>query len=149
MRDYALGAVPYFVRVVVGMLIHRTTVQTLYGQGTGRYSADETQEFRVEAWNAVNDLLVASKAKKTQRQGQQGEADQPFWVLGGEEPTEADTTVFGFVISALVCTAYAALPFFGSRLPDADTDFWRIWWPENEGAGDGIPRCEGVCKRDP
>ncbi|BCS26292.1 glutathione S-transferase family protein [Aspergillus puulaauensis] len=105
MRDHVLGAVPYPIRVVIGMLIHRTMVQTLHGQGTGRYSADEVQEFRVEAWNAVNDLLVASKVKKTQHQEQQGDADQPFWVLGGEEPTEADTTVFGFVISALICTA--------------------------------------------
>lgn len=109
MRDHVLGAVPYPIRVVLGMFIHRSMVQTLHGQGTGRYSADEIQEFRVEAWNAVNDLLVASKAKQTQHQAQEGDAGRPFWVLGGEEPTEADTTVFGFVISALICTAYVPL----------------------------------------
>lgn len=117
MRDHVLGAVPYPIRVVVGLLIHRTMVQTLHGQGTGRYSADEVQEFRIEAWNAVNDLLVASKVKKSQHQEQQGDADQPFWVLGGEEPTEADTTVFGFVISALICTAYVPLLSFGFGIP--------------------------------
>ncbi|KAL4917841.1 hypothetical protein BDW62DRAFT_201394 [Aspergillus aurantiobrunneus] len=91
-------AIPYAVRIVVGLLIYRSTVQTLQGQGTGRYSAEEIRGFRVEAWEAVNDLLVALKAKT-----QSGDA--PFWVLGGEEPTEADTTVFGFVVSALICDA--------------------------------------------
>ncbi|KAL4787477.1 hypothetical protein BJX76DRAFT_5449 [Aspergillus varians] len=97
MRDHVLSAIPYPVRVIVGLIIYRSTVQTLHGQGTGRYSGEEIQGFRVEAWEAVNDLLVASKAK--------AQGDGPFWVLGGEGPTEADTTVFGFVVSALICDA--------------------------------------------
>ncbi|KHN97270.1 glutathione S-transferase [Metarhizium album ARSEF 1941] len=34
--------------------------------------------------------------------------DAPFWVLGGSRPTEADATVYGFVVGALVCTALVA-----------------------------------------
>ncbi|KAL3436680.1 hypothetical protein BDV09DRAFT_43489 [Aspergillus tetrazonus] len=98
MRDHVLSAIPYPIRVLVGLLIYRSTVQTLHGQGTGRYSADEIEKFREEVWGAVNDLLVASKVKAQDRAG-------PFWVLGGETPTEADATVFGFVVSALICEA--------------------------------------------
>ncbi|KAL4818524.1 hypothetical protein BDW67DRAFT_156745, partial [Aspergillus spinulosporus] len=98
MRDHVLGAIPYPIRIIVGLFIYRSTVQTLHGQGTGRYSADEIEKFREEAWGAVNDLLVAAKVKAQDRAG-------PFWVLGGEQPTEADATVFGFVVSALICEA--------------------------------------------
>ncbi|KAL4934364.1 uncharacterized protein BDV17DRAFT_286079 [Aspergillus undulatus] len=103
MRNHVLSAIPYPVRILVGLLIYRSTVQTLHGQGTGRYSAEEVQGFRVEAWKAVNDLLVASKAKAKEVVG--SDDGRPFWVLGGEAPTEADTTVFGFVVSVLVCDA--------------------------------------------
>jgi hypothetical protein len=30
------------------------------------------------------------------------EKEQCFWILGGKEPTEADTSVFGFVVANLV-----------------------------------------------
>ncbi|KAL4997860.1 hypothetical protein BDV10DRAFT_168657 [Aspergillus recurvatus] len=110
MRDHVLSAVPYPIRIFVGLLIYRSTVQTLHGQGAGRYSAEEIQGFREEAWGAVNDLLVASKEKAQNRGG-------PFWVLGGEKPTEADTTVFGFVISALICEAGPKTKEFVKGLP--------------------------------
>ncbi|KAL3494789.1 hypothetical protein BJX62DRAFT_27800 [Aspergillus germanicus] len=103
MRDHALGAIPYPIRILVGLLIYRRTVQTLHGQGTGRYTDGEIQSFRVEVWEAVNDLLVASKAKKAQAHGD-GE-DGPFWVLGGNDPSEADAALFGFVVSGLISTA--------------------------------------------
>lgn len=35
--------------------------------------------------------------------GDDGDDGKPFWVLGGDDPTEADATVFGFVSSVLVC----------------------------------------------
>jgi hypothetical protein len=109
MRDHALGAIPYPIRILVGLLIYRSTVQTLHGQGTGRYTDGEIQSFRVEVWEAVNDLLVASKAKKAQVHGDE---DGPFWVLGGNDPTEADAALFGFVVSGLISTAYVFPPLF-------------------------------------
>ncbi|KAL2845736.1 hypothetical protein BJY01DRAFT_178604 [Aspergillus pseudoustus] len=97
MRDHALSAIPYPIRVLVGLLIYRSTAQTLNGQGTGRYTDDEIQGFRVETWEALNDLLAASKTK--------AHGEGPFWILGGDEPTEADAALFGFVVSGLVSTA--------------------------------------------
>lgn len=40
--------------------------------------------------------------EESRRSAKPGEC---FWVLGSNEPTEADATVFGFVISVLVCDA--------------------------------------------
>jgi len=31
--------------------------------------------------------------------------DGPFWALGGDEPTEVDATLFGFIASSLICEA--------------------------------------------
>ncbi|KAH6662781.1 hypothetical protein B0J14DRAFT_495535 [Halenospora varia] len=99
MRDHILQAVPYPMRVIIGYMIYRGTVKTLNGQGTGRYSAEEIASFRAEIWQSTNALLSASKFKSSDR------LEEPFWVLGGPEPTEADTTVFGFITSVLICTA--------------------------------------------
>ncbi|KAL6238972.1 hypothetical protein BDW75DRAFT_236919 [Aspergillus navahoensis] len=84
MRDHVLSAVPYPFHILVGLLIYRSTVQILHGQGTGRNSA-EIQGFREEAWRAGNDLLVASSEKAQ--------------------------NLFGFVVSALIYEAYVA-PLF-------------------------------------
>lgn len=90
------------MRILVGLLIYRNVVKTLHGQGTGRYTSTEIAEFRKEIWEAIADLLDASKRK---RGVEGGEKKEPFWVPGGEEPTEADASLFGFVVSVLVCTA--------------------------------------------
>ncbi|KKK12783.1 hypothetical protein P175DRAFT_0433330 [Aspergillus ochraceoroseus IBT 24754] len=99
MRDHILGAIPYPVRVIVGLLIYRGSVRTLHGQGTGRYSRAEIQMFRNEVWESLNGMLAAAQAE-----AKDGD-DRPFWILGGDEPTEADATVFGFIVSGLICTA--------------------------------------------
>jgi hypothetical protein len=75
-------------------------MQTLNGQGTSRYTRDEIMTFRREVWEAINELLMASRT--TVKGGPNG---NPFWVLGGEGPTESDATLFGFIVSVLVCTA--------------------------------------------
>lgn len=100
MREHILSALPYPMRVVVGLLIYRNTTRTLRGQGTSRYSADEIRSFRREIWEGINDLLISARATAIV-----GATDWPFWVLGGERPTEADATLFGFIVSVLVCTA--------------------------------------------
>ncbi|EAW12281.1 glutathione S-transferase family protein [Aspergillus clavatus NRRL 1] len=97
MRDHILSTLPAPVRVLVGLLIYRGVRATLHGQGTGRFTADEIRVFRREIWERVNGLLVAAKAA--------WRGGEPFWVLGGEGPSEADFTVFGFIVSVLVCDA--------------------------------------------
>ena len=99
MRDHILSALPYPLRLLVGNLIYRNTVKTLHGQGTGRYTDDEIRLFRKEIWESVNDLLVSARA------GERARDRRPFWILGGEGPSEADGTVFGFIVSVLICTA--------------------------------------------
>lgn len=97
MRDHILSALPWPMRILVGNLIYRGAIKTLNGQGTGRYTADEIRAFRQEIWESINGLLVSSEARVA--------SGGPFWVLGGEEPTEADATLFGFIVSVLICTA--------------------------------------------
>lgn len=46
MRPHVLSALPYPVQLVVGLLAYRKVSQTLYGQGTGRLSAEEINSFR-------------------------------------------------------------------------------------------------------
>lgn len=95
MRDYAMGKLPYPARAIAGTLAYRGIVQRLYEQGTGRFSDAEIAVIAKEVWEAVDGLLGASLEK-------QPEKDECFWVLGGKEPSEADTSVFGFVVANLV-----------------------------------------------
>lgn len=98
MRDHVLSSIPYPIRVVVGFMISRNTMQMLNGQGTGRYSSDEIRAFRQEIWDNINELLISSRTTAV-------DDAKPFWVLGGDNPTEADCTLFGFIVSVLLCTA--------------------------------------------
>ena len=87
----------------MGSLIYRnTTVKMLHGQGTGRYTEEEIRVFRKEIWETVNDLL-GLRAGDRDRDGA-GDRRRLFWNLGGDTPSEVDATVFGSVVSVLVCT---------------------------------------------
>lgn len=97
MRDYVLGAIPYPLRIAVGLFVYRRATATLHGQGTGRFTDDELRASKSEIWESIDGLLRASRGASA--------GDGPFWVLGGEEPTEADATLFGFVVSVLISTA--------------------------------------------
>lgn len=114
-----LAAVPWPVRGVVGWMARRAVVRTLDGQGTGRLSDDEVAAFKEEVWDAVEALLEEAKGAsaaagdgkgrgKKGRKSTGGEDDgegMPFWALGGEEPSEADATLFGFIVGGLVSSA--------------------------------------------
>ncbi|KAH7141238.1 hypothetical protein B0J13DRAFT_623618 [Dactylonectria estremocensis] len=95
----ALAAVPWPLRWLVGLVASRAVARTLHGQGTGRLAADEVAALRAEAWEAIAALLADARPSS---------ASGPFWVLGGDGPTEADASLFGFVASALVCDAAPA-----------------------------------------
>ncbi|KAJ9647370.1 hypothetical protein H2199_002359 [Coniosporium tulheliwenetii] len=74
---------------------------TLHGQGTGLYSADEARRFREDIWTNLDGLLEESWKKAQERCGGTDNGSC-FWCLGGDGPTECDTSVFGFVCSALI-----------------------------------------------
>lgn len=81
--------------------MYRHSRQTLQGQGTARYTPEEIAAFRLEIWESLNGLLtdVRSSTRGTAR------SKKPFWVLGEDGPTEADATLFSFIVSVLICTA--------------------------------------------
>jgi hypothetical protein len=81
--------------VWIGNKIYNTHYTTLYGQGVGRFSDSEAKGLREEIWSQLNDLLLSSLQA-------QSKEEEPFWVLGGEKPTECDTTVLGFISSAMI-----------------------------------------------
>jgi len=95
-RDQALWAVPLPIRVFVGNNVYKKVTKTLYGQGVGRYTSAEVQSFREEVWSSFDDVL--SDARET---SQSEDTTTPFYILGGEHPTEADVTLFSFVASIL------------------------------------------------
>jgi hypothetical protein len=94
MRDYSMAKVPFPERTTMGDVALRGIVQKVHDQGTGRFSDDEIRAFRKEIWLSVDAFLEDSR--KTTN------AEECFWVLGGEAPTEADATVYGFIVSTLV-----------------------------------------------
>jgi len=75
----------------------------LHGQGTLRFTNEELTAFKHDIWGTVAGLLQVSKTDAASR-GREG--DDPFWALGGDQPTEADATLIGFIISVLISTAY-------------------------------------------
>lgn len=100
MRSGVLAALPYPVQVLVGHLAYRKMSATLDGQGTSRFTPEEITKFKTEIWENLDALLTAS------RQGKETKKEKGlFFVLGGATPTEADTTLFGFIASGLVCAA--------------------------------------------
>ena len=96
MRDNVLSALPWPVRVIVGNIVYYKNVRNAMGQGTGKFSAEEIAAFRVDIWDTLNAAISESHAQNRDKEG-------PFWVWGGDAPTEADAVVYGFVVSGLTC----------------------------------------------
>ena len=103
MRDKALAALPFFMQYLIGNLAYRGTVRTLYGQGTGRFQPEEAREIKLEVWENLNVLLA--EARNNTKMATTRNRDEPFWVLGGADHTEADAVVYAFIVSSLVCAA--------------------------------------------
>lgn len=105
MRAHVLAHVPWPLDLVAGWLARRAVLGGLYQQGTGRLADGEVRLLAEEAWDGVNALLTESVKAASRRRRRTNDDDAPFWVLGGDEPTEADATLYGFIAGALVCTA--------------------------------------------
>lgn len=93
-----MAVIPYPIRIVIGYMTWRKVIAGLHFQGTGRYSTEEVDSFRSKIWHDLDNLLAESRHKTPSTQ-------KIYWALGGKEPTEADTTLFGFTMSALLCDA--------------------------------------------
>ncbi|OAP58307.1 hypothetical protein AYL99_07397 [Fonsecaea erecta] len=94
-REKALWSMPFPVRVLVGLLIYRGVTKTLHGQGVGRLTSEEVRSLKMEIWHSIDSVL---RSRLRQASGR----DEPVWLLGGERPSEADATLFGFIVSVLV-----------------------------------------------
>ncbi|CAI7626090.1 unnamed protein product [Penicillium crustosum] len=130
MRSKILAGVPWPVQVIVGNIIYNKNVRNMQGQGTGLFSGEEIAVFRREIWESVDGLVSAAYAQHRDREG-------PFWVWGGDAPTEADAVLFGFVVSGLVCGAapetkqivnsYPALVEYARRIHEKYFPDYQLW----------------------
>jgi hypothetical protein len=119
MRDEGpLSTIPYPIRVLIGLIVYRKNSQASYAQGVGRYSEEELDLLRREAWAAINEFIIA-KLPKTRRKGLDYGEMVPFWAFGGDHPTELDATLFGFLTAVLTCPAYGSLPTFAVSYADS------------------------------
>lgn len=107
MRDYALSSTPWPFRVFAGQLVYRKTKTLLEGQGTLRLSDEEVSFVKNEIWESIAEVLLAVRSSSNPSRNAKGSkaSSELFWFLGGDRPTEADATIFGFIVSALFCTA--------------------------------------------
>lgn len=130
MRDYTMARVPFPQRILFGYLAHRAVVRKLHDQGTGRFSDQEIHSFRKEIWESINDLLEDSRRKAG--------SEECFWIMGGSEPSEADATVFGFVVSCqispagpqsreLVRTEFPTVVDYATRIHHRYFPDYRLW----------------------
>ncbi|OQE37925.1 hypothetical protein PENCOP_c009G01205 [Penicillium coprophilum] len=130
MRSKILASVPWPAQVIIGNIIYNKIVRNQQGQGTGSFSAEEIAVFRQEIWQSVNGLLSAAHAQRRDREG-------PFWVWGGDAPTEVDAALFGFVVSALICEAgpettqlvksYQSIVEYARRIHDKYFPDYQLW----------------------
>lgn len=75
------------------MFVWREVKAALHGQGTGRYTADEVRTFERELWNSI-EVMVAEAGKEKR-------GDELFWILGGDQSTEADTSLLSQIAAHL------------------------------------------------
>ncbi|RLL98468.1 hypothetical protein CFD26_107403 [Aspergillus turcosus] len=130
MRSKILAALPWPVQVVVGNIVYRKVTRNLQGQGTMSFTEEEISTFREEIWESLNAVVAEAQAKQSDRDG-------PFWVWGGERPTEVDAVLFGFIASGLVCDAapasreiikgYPALVNYARRIHDKYFPEYELW----------------------
>lgn len=99
MRTHILWKLPYLLQVIIGFFIYRKVSTMLHSQGASRFSSEEIATFRLDIWQNINALLVDSRKDREK-------CGEPFWVLGGVGPSEADAALFGSITASLVTNAY-------------------------------------------
>ncbi len=88
-------------------MLYRYCAFMVFFQGTGRHKPAELEQLRREAIGAMADYADAALARADK------DSPKPFWILGGDKPTEADFTLFGLLSGTLATTVYVV----GSRIP--------------------------------
>ncbi|KAF9870240.1 glutathione s-transferase [Colletotrichum karsti] len=70
----------------------------LYMQGTGRYTDEEVKGFASDVVMSLNGFCETSLSKLSL---DSRESREPFWILGGQRPSEADFVAFGNLATVL------------------------------------------------
>ncbi|KAH8883646.1 hypothetical protein GQ53DRAFT_663510 [Thozetella sp. PMI_491] len=98
MRDHGpLAHLPGGIRHVAVAVLLQYVRLMLYFQGTGRHKLDEIKHLRGEAIAAMADFATVANEMARDRP-----ETEPFWILGGPKPTEADFSLFGYLSGLLV-----------------------------------------------
>jgi glutathione S-transferase len=135
-RDYIMRDVPYPVRVVIGLLAYRGNMRKLREQGAARFSGEEILGFKREIWGVLDGVL--RKSREEFLNGRQGTRKETSccWVLAGENPTEVDACLYGFVASVMVCeSGVESRELLEKEFPGVVEWAGRIhegWFPEYE-----------------
>lgn len=132
-RDQILGSKPWLLKVIIGILIHRKIMQTLHLQGCGRFSPEEQRTSRQGIWQTMEEALVERRSAAVA--GDKAANKTPFWCLGGDQASEADATLFGFINSALVARSSPETRKFVRNLPavmDYATRIHSVYFPDYE-----------------
>lgn len=88
--------VPGFIRGIAGFSVYNYCRLMLYFQGTGRHSVEEAKKLKQTAIETLGNYSAAAHEKRLETKAT-SDNYEPFWILGGDQPTEADFTVFGFL----------------------------------------------------
>lgn len=97
-----MASIPYPIQVLVGLLAYRKATTSLNAQGTGLLTREQFTAHQAECWAALDAQVAAAR----QQSNAASRPDEPFWLLGGDQPTEADASLMAFVVTTLFCTAY-------------------------------------------
>ena len=99
--ELILYTIPYPIRLVVGQLVYRSVMAALHGQGTGRHTVEELDAMREESVRVLNDFVVDLSNDTTGGNGKR----KTGWIFNGENPTEADAALYGFLAAILTTPA--------------------------------------------
>jgi hypothetical protein len=96
MRDYGpFGHMSWGIRHITNTFLCTYAGALLYCQGTGRHEKQEVEGFIKEVVGVLDSFAAASLAKLPE------DAKEPFWILCGADPTEADFCVYGTIAGLL------------------------------------------------
>jgi hypothetical protein len=98
MRDHGpFGHLSWGIRHIFNSMVATYGNVLLWCQGTGRHHKDEIIKMSKEVVEALEAFAVAARTKS----GSPEDGKEPFWILGGSEPTEADFSLYASLATVL------------------------------------------------